>query len=53
VEAFLAGRIAWTQIVETVARVMDDYVDDPLSSLEDLMSNDAAARRLAHGILSQ
>ncbi len=52
VEAFLAGQIAWTTIIETVARVMDHYVDDPLSSLEDLLSNDAAARRLAHGILS-
>jgi len=51
VEAFLAGQIAWTQIVETVAAVMDHYVDDPLSSLEDLMSNDATARRLATSIL--
>ncbi|MGC1419312.1 MAG: 1-deoxy-D-xylulose-5-phosphate reductoisomerase [Acidimicrobiales bacterium] len=53
VEAFLAGQIAWTSIIETVARVMEHYVDDPLSSLEDLLSNDATARRLAHGILSQ
>jgi 1-deoxy-D-xylulose-5-phosphate reductoisomerase len=51
VEAFLAGHIAWTQIVETVAAVMDQFVDDPLSSLEDLMSNDATARRLATSIL--
>jgi 1-deoxy-D-xylulose-5-phosphate reductoisomerase len=53
VEAFLAEEIAWSDIVPSVARVMDEYVDDPLSSLEDLMSNDATARRLAHGILKK
>ena len=53
VEAFLADRLAWFEIVPTVAAVMDCYVDDPLDSLEDLMANDATARRLAHGILNR
>ncbi len=53
VEAFLADQLAWLEIVPTVAAVMDQYVDDPLSSLEDLMENDATARRLAHGILQK
>jgi 1-deoxy-D-xylulose-5-phosphate reductoisomerase len=53
VEAFLAGRISWPKIVATVAAVMDQYVDDPLASLSDLLENDATARRLAHGILDE
>lgn len=53
VEAFLADEISWSDIVRTVTRVMDSYVDDPLLSLEDLMNNDATARRLAHGILQK
>ena len=53
VEAFLADRLKWSAIVPTVAAVMDLYVDDPLTSLDDLMSNDANARRLAHGILQK
>ena len=53
VEAFLAGRLAWREIVPSVAAVMDQYVDDPLDSLEDLFVNDATARRLAAGILSR
>ena len=53
VEAFLAGRISWPRIVATVAAVMDQYIDDPLASLSDLLENDATARRLAHGILDE
>jgi hypothetical protein len=34
-----------------VARVMDGYVSDPLRTLEDLVENDALARRRAHGIV--
>ncbi|MFI5036452.1 MAG: 1-deoxy-D-xylulose-5-phosphate reductoisomerase [Acidimicrobiales bacterium] len=51
VEAFLAERIAWIEIVPLVAAVMDDYVDDPLSTLSDVVANDAAARRRAHDLL--
>ena len=53
VEAFLAGRVGWTRIIETVRAVMDRYVDDPLRSIEDLLENDATARRLAAGILDE
>jgi 1-deoxy-D-xylulose-5-phosphate reductoisomerase len=53
VEAFLANELAWSGIVATVAAVMDHYVDDPLDTLEDLVENDAVARRLAHGILKK
>ena len=53
VEAFLAGLISWPRIVATVAAVMDQYVDDPLASISDLLENDATARRLAHGILEE
>jgi 1-deoxy-D-xylulose-5-phosphate reductoisomerase len=53
VEAFLADQLSWREIVPTVAAVLDQYVDDPLSSLADLMENDATARRLAHGILQK
>jgi 1-deoxy-D-xylulose-5-phosphate reductoisomerase len=53
VEAFLAGELAWSDIVVTVAAVMDRYVDDSLNSLEDLVENDAVARHLAHGILKK
>src|ERR1035437_6894181 len=53
VEAFLAGRLSWPRIVSTVAAVMDQYVDDPLASISDLLENDATARRLAYGILKE
>jgi len=53
VEAFLAGRISWPKIVSTVTAVMERYVDDPLGSINDLLANDATARRLAHGIVDK
>jgi 1-deoxy-D-xylulose-5-phosphate reductoisomerase len=53
VEAFLADQLAWSQIVSTVSAVMDQYVDDPLDSIDDLLMNDLTARRLAHGILQK
>lgn len=53
VEAFLADRLAWSQIVPTVAAVMDQYVDDPLNSIDDLLMNDLTARRLARDILQK
>jgi 1-deoxy-D-xylulose-5-phosphate reductoisomerase len=51
VEAFLNDQLAWVDIVPLVAAVMDQYVTDPLASLEDLFANDATARRLAHGMV--
>ena len=51
VEAFLAGRISWRDVIALVAATMDQYVDDPLDSLEAVVANDAQARRLTHGNL--
>lgn len=51
VAAFLKDEIRWCEIVNIVAGVMDAYVADSLDSLDDLVENDATARRLAHGIL--
>jgi 1-deoxy-D-xylulose-5-phosphate reductoisomerase len=51
VAAFLKDEIRWCEIVKIVAGVMNAYVADSLDSLEDLVENDATARRLAHGIL--
>ena len=51
VEAFLEDRIGWGDIVPLVARTMDEYVDDPLTSLDDVVANDAQARRITHGNL--
>jgi len=53
VEAFLDDRIGWNDIVALVARTMDEYVDDPLDSLEAVVANDALARRITHGNLPQ
>ncbi len=52
VDAFLNDRLGWNDIVPVVASVMDDYVDDPLSSLEAVMANDAEARRRASKLVS-
>jgi len=52
VDAFLNDRLGWNDIVPVVASVMDDYVDDPLSSLESVMANDAEARRRASKLVS-
>ena len=51
VEAFLADRIGWSDVVAVVAATMDRYEDDPLDSLEAVVENDARARRIAHGNL--
>lgn len=51
VSAFLAEEIRWFDIVPLVAGVLEHYVDEPLTSLEALRENDAAARRIAHASL--
>lgn len=53
VEAFLADRLAWHEIVTVVASVMARYEADTLESLDALYENDATARRLATGSLPQ
>ncbi|NNN03302.1 MAG: 1-deoxy-D-xylulose-5-phosphate reductoisomerase [Acidimicrobiaceae bacterium] len=51
VEAFLNGVLAWREIVPLVARVLDQYEDRALESVEQLIEEDAQARALAHGNL--
>ncbi len=51
VAAFLDDVITWCEIIDVVSQVMDNYIHDPLHSLDDLVANDAHARREAHGIL--
>ncbi len=53
VEAFLADRLAWSDIVPLVATVMDAYVDDPLTTMESLTANDASARRRARDLVNR
>ena len=53
VDAFLADRIGWSDIVDLVSRTMDRYVDDPLVDLDAVVENDAAARRITHANLPQ
>jgi 1-deoxy-D-xylulose-5-phosphate reductoisomerase len=53
VGACLEGRLAWCDVIPVVADVMERYEDDPLASLEDLVANDEAARRLAAASVTQ
>lgn len=50
VEEFLASRLAFPRIWETVAGVLDRTPDAPLSDLESLLEADRAARQLARRI---
>ena len=47
VAAFLDGRISWRAITSVVECTMASYVDVSLDSLEQLLAEDAAARRIA------
>jgi len=51
VAAFLDDVITWCEIIDVVSQVMDKYFPDPLHSLDELIANDAQARREAHSIL--
>jgi 1-deoxy-D-xylulose-5-phosphate reductoisomerase len=51
VAAFLDDVISWCEIIDVVSQVMDNYSADPLHSLDELIANDAQARREAHSIL--
>jgi 1-deoxy-D-xylulose-5-phosphate reductoisomerase len=53
VEAFLADRINWFDVIPVVASAMDHYVNDPLDSLAALYENDALARQWAHDSLAR
>lgn len=51
VEAFLAGRVAFPQITETVARTMDIVGKQGEISLDDILAADAEARVVAEEML--
>ncbi len=53
VDAFLHDVIEWTDIVPVVAAVMDQYVDGALESIEQLVAEDASARRLASDLITR
>lgn len=53
VAAFLHDAIGWTDIVPIVAAVMDQYDDVHLESVEALVAQDAAARRLATDLITR
>ena len=52
VAAFLAGRLPFLGIPETVDRVLDASDGAPARDVDDLVEADAAARRLAEGALA-
>jgi 1-deoxy-D-xylulose-5-phosphate reductoisomerase len=47
VEDFLAGRISFTRIVDTVARIVSEHDSTPVASVEEVLDVDAWARRRA------
>jgi 1-deoxy-D-xylulose-5-phosphate reductoisomerase len=53
VEAFLAGRITWSQIGAFVSRVMEKFVVTVPTSVDDVLEADAQGRRLATEELSR
>jgi 1-deoxy-D-xylulose-5-phosphate reductoisomerase len=50
VAEFLSSRIAFPRIWETVAEVLEQTPDLPLTDLDGLLEADRAARRLAHAV---
>jgi 1-deoxy-D-xylulose-5-phosphate reductoisomerase len=51
VAAFLAGRIGFLEIAETVERTLDSVSGDPAADLDELTAADAEARRIAETAL--
>ncbi|MFM7044049.1 MAG: 1-deoxy-D-xylulose-5-phosphate reductoisomerase [Ilumatobacteraceae bacterium] len=52
VEAFLAGRIRWSQIAESNERVLDKHEFDAGTSVESVVAADARAREIAMEVLA-
>lgn len=48
VAAFLGGKIRFTEIPQTVERVVERIATVPEPSLEDILAADREARRIAH-----
>jgi len=53
VEAFLAGRINWSDIARYVDAVMQEFVVTTPTTVEDILEADAIGRRLAEQVLSR
>lgn len=52
VDAFLSGRIAWTQIAEVVERTLERHLRSDLNVVDDVLAADAEARRVAIGMVA-
>jgi len=52
VAAFLEGRVPFLGIAEIVARVLAEVDASPARDLDELVEADAAARRVADGVLA-
>ncbi|MGA1705348.1 MAG: 1-deoxy-D-xylulose-5-phosphate reductoisomerase, partial [Ilumatobacteraceae bacterium] len=52
VEAFLAGRIAWSAIPEVATSVLDERGAHPPTSVEDVIEADRSARESASAWLA-
>ncbi len=53
VEAFLQDMLSWQAIAGTVEQVMEKYKQTTLSSVNELLENDAEARRIASAIIAK
>ncbi len=53
VEAFLEGRITWSRIADVCAAVLDEYDGATPGTVEDVITADATARRLASLVLER
>jgi 1-deoxy-D-xylulose-5-phosphate reductoisomerase len=51
VDAFLLGRLRWSQIGEVLSGVIDRHHVEVLTSIDDVLAADADGRRLAHEAL--
>ncbi len=53
VEAFLSGRLRWLEIAEVVEGTLDVHSTHPLGSVEDVLTADADARRIATDLVAR
>ncbi|CAB4873392.1 unannotated protein [freshwater metagenome] len=53
VEAFLQDQIAWSDIVPVVARTLDVFDGEPLTTVEELRVHDQNSRRIAAKIVAE
>jgi 1-deoxy-D-xylulose-5-phosphate reductoisomerase len=53
VEAFLQDMLSWQAIAGTVEQVMEKYKQTSLSTVNELLENDAEARRIASAIIAK